>query len=79
MLLGWSNPGELRVWDIEDIGETKNAYKILIRKPDGKKPHGRTKRGSEDNIKVYLKWIACEGLDCIELAQKLVTCSCQGG
>jgi hypothetical protein len=32
ILLGWSNQGG---WG---LGETRNAYKILIRKPEGKKP-----------------------------------------
>jgi hypothetical protein len=33
-------------------GEMKNAYKILVGKPDGKRPRGRHRRRREDNIKM---------------------------
>jgi hypothetical protein len=34
--------------------ETRNAYKILVGKPDGKRPPGRPKQRWEDNIKMEL-------------------------
>jgi len=34
------------------MGEMKNAYKILIGKPDGKRPLGRPGPRSQDNIKM---------------------------
>jgi hypothetical protein len=41
------------------MGETRNAYRILVGKPEGKRPLGRPRRRWVDNIK----------MDWIELAQ----------
>ena len=38
-------------------------------KPDGNRPFGRSKRSWEDNIKMDLQEVECEGMDWIELAQ----------
>jgi hypothetical protein len=38
----------------ERKGEMRNAYKILVRKPEGKKPHRRSQHRWEDNIKLGL-------------------------
>jgi hypothetical protein len=35
--------------------EMRNAYNILILKPEGKRPLGRLRRRWEDNIKTYLR------------------------
>jgi hypothetical protein len=40
----------------------KNAYKILVRKPDGKRLYGTHRTRQKDNIKADLKEIGC-GLD----------------
>jgi hypothetical protein len=37
------------------MGETRNAYKILVRKPEGKRPLGRPRRRWVDNIKMDLR------------------------
>jgi hypothetical protein len=37
------------------MGEMRNAYKILVGKPEGKKPLGRPKRRWMDNIKIGLR------------------------
>jgi hypothetical protein len=37
------------------IGEKKNAYRILVGKPEGKRPLGRPRRGWVDNIKMDLR------------------------
>jgi hypothetical protein len=34
--------------------EIRNAYKILVSKPDGKRPHGRPRCRWEDNIRMDL-------------------------
>jgi hypothetical protein len=39
-----------------------DAYKILVRKSEEKRPHRRPTLGWEDNIKMYLKEMKC-GLD----------------
>jgi hypothetical protein len=36
------------------MGKMRNAYKILVRKPEWKKPLGRPRHGWEDNIKMGL-------------------------
>jgi hypothetical protein len=47
------------------MGETKNAYRILMGKPEGKRPLGRLRRRWVDNIKMDLRKIgwARYGLD----------------
>jgi hypothetical protein len=51
------------------MGETRNAYRILVGKPEGKRPLGRPKRRWVDNIKMDLREIGWAGVDWIELAQ----------
>jgi hypothetical protein len=51
------------------MGERKVIYRILVRKPEGKSPLGRPRRRREDNIKMDLQEVGCEGIDCIEMAQ----------
>jgi hypothetical protein len=36
------------------MGEMRNANRILVRKPEGKRPFGRPMRRWEDNIKMVL-------------------------
>jgi hypothetical protein len=52
-------------------GETRNAYKILVGKPEGKRPLGRPKRRWVDNIKMNLREITRGGVDWIDLAQDM--------
>jgi hypothetical protein len=51
------------------MGETRNAYRILVGKPEGKRPLERPRRKWVDNIKMDLREIAWAGMDWIELAQ----------
>jgi hypothetical protein len=46
----------------------KNAYKISIGKPKGRRPRGRPRRRWENNIKIDLKDKFYEGVDWIRLA-----------
>jgi hypothetical protein len=39
------------------MGEMRNAYKILVEKPEGKRSLGRPRRRWEDNIKIDLREI----------------------
>ena len=50
-------------------GEHRGAYKLLVEKPDGKRPLGRTRRGWEDNIKMDLQEMG-GGMNWIDLAQE---------
>jgi hypothetical protein len=51
------------------MGETRNAYRILVEKPQGKRPLGRPRRRGVDNIKMDLRQIGWDGRNWIELAQ----------
>ena len=50
------------------IGERRGVYKVLVGKPEGKRPLGRPRRRWEDNIKMNLQEVGCGGRDWIELA-----------
>jgi hypothetical protein len=45
------------------------VYKILVRKPEGKRPLSRPRNRWEDNIKMDLRKIGLEGVDWIYLAK----------
>jgi hypothetical protein len=47
----------------------KNTYMILLGKPEGKRPLGRSRRRWVDNIKMHLREIGWDGMDWIDLAQ----------
>ena len=51
------------------MGERRGVYKILVGKPERKSPLGRPRSRWEDNIKIGLHEVGCEGVDWIELAQ----------
>jgi hypothetical protein len=50
-------------------GEKRNAYKILMGRPEGKGPLGRHRRRRDGNIKMDLRERGWVGMDCIHLAQ----------
>jgi hypothetical protein len=51
-------------------GEKRNAYRILVGKPEGKMPLGRRRRRRwVDNIKMDLREIEWDGMDWIDLSQ----------
>jgi hypothetical protein len=47
--------------------EKRNAYVILVGKPEGKRPIGRLRGGWKDNIKMDLREIGWGGMDWIDL------------
>jgi hypothetical protein len=51
------------------MGETRNAYRILVGKPERKRPLGRPMCKWVDNIKMDLREIGWEDMDWIDLAQ----------
>jgi hypothetical protein len=51
------------------MGEKRNAYRLLVGKPEGKRPLGRPRRRWVDSIKMDLREIGWDGMDWINLAQ----------
>jgi len=47
----------------------RGVYRVLVGKPEGKRPLGRSRRRWEDNIKTDLQEVGGGGIDWIELAQ----------
>jgi hypothetical protein len=51
------------------MGEQMNVYRVLMGKPEGKRPLGRPRRRWEDGIRMNLTEIGCDSVDWIKLAQ----------
>jgi hypothetical protein len=49
--------------------DKRNEYKILVGKPEGKRPLARPRRRWEDNIRMDLRAVGCEDVEWIYLAQ----------
>jgi hypothetical protein len=45
------------------------VYRVLVGKPEGKRPLGRPRRRWENNIRMDLQEVGCGGMDWIGLAQ----------
>jgi hypothetical protein len=50
-------------WACSTHWETINAYRILVGKPEGKRPLGRSRHRQESNIKMDLREIGWGGMD----------------
>ena len=51
------------------MGEKRGVYRVLVGKPEGKRPMGRPRSGWEDNIKMDLQEVGYLGMDWNKLAQ----------
>ena len=51
------------------VGDRIGAYRVLVRKPEGKRPLGRPRRRWEDNIKMNLQELGCGDMEWIDLVQ----------
>ena len=56
------------VWACGSYGEGEGAYRVLVGKPEGKKPLGRSRRRWAD-ITMDLQEVGCGHVDWIGLAQ----------
>jgi hypothetical protein len=65
---------DLDIWRVVGIfrgyaSVMRNAYRILVGKPEGKRSLGRPRRRWVDNIEIYLMQIGWSGMEWIDLAQ----------
>jgi hypothetical protein len=51
------------------MGEMRNAYSISVEKPEGKRPLGRPSHRWEHSIRIDLRAVGCEVVDCIRVDQ----------
>jgi transcription termination factor 2 len=54
------------------MGEDRGVYRVLVGRPQGKRPLGRPRRRWKDNIKIDLREIGMDGANWIRLAQDRV-------
>ena len=54
--------------------QSRNAYRVLVGKPERKRPLGRPRRRWEDNIKMDLREEGCDPGDWIALAEDRFQC-----
>jgi hypothetical protein len=54
------------------MGEGRGVYRVLVGRPEYKRPPGRPRRRREDNIKMNLREIGIGGANWIQLAQDRV-------
>jgi hypothetical protein len=57
------------VGQVAHIGERRGVHRVLVGKPEGKKPLSRPWHRWEDNIKMDIQEMGCGGKDWIEVAQ----------
>jgi hypothetical protein len=62
------------------MGERRGVYRVLVGKPEGKRPLGGPRRRWEDNIKMDLQKVGCRGIGLDRAGsgwgQVAVTCEC---
>jgi len=56
------------VGHVARVGEGRGVYRLLVGRPEGKRPLGRPRRRWEDNIKMDLRKIGIGGANWIQLA-----------
>jgi hypothetical protein len=59
-------------WTCSTHGEGRVVYRVLVGRPEGKRPLGSPRRRWEDNIKMGLREIVIDGANWIRLAQDRV-------
>jgi hypothetical protein len=54
------------------MGEGRGVYRVLVGRPEGKRPLRRPRRRWDDNIKLHLREVGIDGANWIRLAQDRV-------
>jgi len=47
------------------MGEERGVYRVLVGKPEGRRPLGRPRRRGMNNIRIDLQEVGCVYMDCI--------------
>ena len=58
-----------RTGNVALMGERRDVYRVLVGKPEGKRPLGKPRRRWKENIKTDIQEVGCGGMDWIDLAQ----------
>jgi len=56
-------------WDVALMGEERGVYRVLVGKPERRRPQGRPRRRWVDNIRMDLQDVGCGCMDWIGLVQ----------
>ena len=56
-------------WECGAYGRGEGVYRVLLEKPEGRRPLGRPRRRWVDNIRMDLQEVGCGYIDWIGLAQ----------
>ncbi|KAJ4431631.1 hypothetical protein ANN_20230 [Periplaneta americana] len=56
---------------VAHMAESRNAYRVLVGRPEGKRPLGRTRRRWEDNIKMDLREVGYDDREWINLVNRI--------
>ena len=51
------------------MGKSRGRYRVLVGKPEGKRPLGRPRPRWENNIKMDLQEMGCEVMDWVNVAE----------
>jgi hypothetical protein len=72
ILLGYNSRRIRGAGHVASMGEGRGVYRVLVGRPEGKRPLERPRRKWEDNIKLDLREIGIDGANLIRLAQDRV-------
>jgi len=56
-------------WECSVYGERRGVYRVLVGKPEGKRPLGRPRHRWEDNTKMDLQEVGCGGVEWVKLPE----------
>jgi hypothetical protein len=57
------------VGDVAHMEDRRGANRVLVARPDGKRPHGKPRHKCEDNMKMDFKDVGSGGMDWVSLTE----------